>query len=376
MRTARHRSVASPSLLSLALGCALSCGSIARTGDPPAPPSPPTRHALPQKAVGFYAVYLPPGYEKEAGKDRRYPVCIILHGRGSTELQHGSLANVLGRQDVIYLAPRAPYPMVGLMLEGQREGWTAWPPFPKEWGTFGEEGFRKEEVEPLDLPRLYTGWIADCLEDVRRRYRTDGGKAVVVGHSEGAMFAHRFALDHPDQVRAYIGHAGYYRDTILDGRCAETLKKHGILPVITHYEKDPLMPVQESRDLAAYLEKEGVKHEKLILPGGDHGFGSLTTRRAKEFVERLCRGKELPPLAGIVTVAAVEPGSVAAQAGLREGDEILSYDGVAPKSVDEAKQAISAAEGKADVTIAIRRGKEAVSLKARGGRLGVTLEDR
>src|SRR5262245_60532691 len=93
--------------------------TISRDASTPEPPKAPQttapvenltnveQHGLLQKTLGFYAVFLPEAYSKS---DQRYPLVVILHGSGSTELNHGQLANDFGREQAIYVAPRAPYP--------------------------------------------------------------------------------------------------------------------------------------------------------------------------------------------------------------------------------------------------------------------------
>jgi hypothetical protein len=58
-----------------------------------AKPVDPVHHALVQKKVGFCAVYLPPECADEANAEQTWPVCLILHGHGSTETGHGGLSN-------------------------------------------------------------------------------------------------------------------------------------------------------------------------------------------------------------------------------------------------------------------------------------------
>ena len=66
----------------------------------------------------------PPDYDSS---NRRYPIFVILHGNGSNETSRGQLADDFGREGVIYVAVRAPYPSGGSAGRGQ-PGYTAWPP--------------------------------------------------------------------------------------------------------------------------------------------------------------------------------------------------------------------------------------------------------
>ena len=65
------------------------------------------RHWVEIPAVTTYLAMLPPDYEST---EKAYPLVLILHGNGSSEAWHGRLADRAGRDGVIYVAPRAPYP--------------------------------------------------------------------------------------------------------------------------------------------------------------------------------------------------------------------------------------------------------------------------
>jgi predicted esterase len=268
------------------------------TPAPPAPKREPMRliaesedlsavehHALEQKTVGFYAVFLPSDY---AQRKQSYPLVVILHGSGSTELRHGALANDFGRQRAIYLAPRAPHPHDEVFMELDKPGWTAWPTYPKAWGEWDSPGFPTDELKKsADAKSLYVEWIADTIRDARRRYRVTSAPALIYGHSQGAGFAHTFALAHPEMVKAYFAFAGSFRDTAEnpdDARHARVLTKHHITPWLAHNEADPVVNVDNTRKLATYFDRYAVPHVTLIVPGGDHYASSEIREAAKRFI--------------------------------------------------------------------------------------------
>ena len=109
-----------------------------------------------------------------------YPICVILHGSGSTELEHGKYADLFGRQGVIYVAPRAPYPHLGTSVQLQRLGWTAWSPDADRFPADEEDALQAQIVEQ------YVDWIFACVDDTRTRYRTRGDSVFLFGsHGRG-----------------------------------------------------------------------------------------------------------------------------------------------------------------------------------------------
>lgn len=277
-----------PRAKSAATSAALVSAKSSSSGRPPAVAEPPLagleHHALIQKKVGFYGVLLPPGYEAAANRAKRFPIVVILHGSGSSEVRHGRLADGFGRKDVLYVLPRAPHAHEEVFTEQQQPGWTAWPTYPERWGKFDSATFPKHEIEGLDAARLYLDWIRQCVEDARRRYRTDGGRVVVFGHSQGAAFAHYFAIAHPDIVKAYFAYAGYYDDPPEGLDAAKVLKQHRIAAIIAHHEADPVVKVAGARALLDYFREHAVQHTGLVLPGGDHKVSDRIKDEVRRFI--------------------------------------------------------------------------------------------
>lgn len=211
-----------------------------------------TRHALAQEKIGFYGVLVPPGYYAQENRSKRYKVVLILHSSVSGEAWQGEIANYLGREDVIYVVPRAPYVNEPAVLQEHRLGYTAWPTYPAEWGDRKGDAFPREEIDALDERGQYERWILRCLADARKRYRTQGSRVVVFGHSQGATFAHYLAVRHPQLVQAYFAHAGFYAPTLATyppARTAQALKRGNVHPFVAHQEADWRVPVAEARAL-------------------------------------------------------------------------------------------------------------------------------
>jgi predicted esterase len=251
-------------------------------------------HALPQTQLGFYAVLTPPGYDAPENVGRRYPVVVILHGNGSNEMIHGSLADDFGREDVIYVLPRAPYPSPEQFAAG-KQGFTAWPVYPVPWGQYDAPSFPKTLVDRLQVHKYYTRWIAECVLDARSRYRMTQNRAVVVGHSQGAAFAHLFAADYPALVRAYAAYAGPSHLVVNshDGpRQLASLRSAAIVPMLIHHEGDTIVDVGNTKALDAMMTQYGVKHVTHVLPGGTHATDPEVRRLLRSFTREHCCGKE------------------------------------------------------------------------------------
>ncbi len=256
-------------------------------------------HALPQTQLGLYAVFLPPGYRAPENSDRTYPLVLILHGHGSTEIRHGQHADDFGREGVIYLAPRAPYPHEDVFLELKTPGWTAWPTVPEQLYDIGPG-----HEDYIDVDRLYTDWIADTVQDVRRRYRVSEQRVVIYGHSQGATYAHMFALHHPELVKAYFAFAGWYAETgkDLDPDDARIIRENEVFPFVAHNRADPVLDVAQTERLAALFSQHQVRHATFISETGNHYLTDEGKQKVASFIHEWCRGSHaakeptLPPL--------------------------------------------------------------------------------
>lgn len=203
------------------------------------------RNFLELTSVGTYIVALPPDYDRT---NRSYPLCVILHGSGSSETGHGRLADRFGRDDVIYIAPRAPYPHTSSYKGSGNLGFTAWPPE------------RIDSLDPLDkeVPYMYSNWIMQCVRDARDRYRISDDKALLLGHSQGAAFSFITASLFPEEFRSIYVYAGYFPDEFQTEERIAELKRNNVRIRLAHGTADNVVDPEETRMIGAKLQEMGL----------------------------------------------------------------------------------------------------------------------
>lgn len=244
----------------------------ASRGDDDAPTSF-ERHHVKIPAIGTYVAMLPPDY---AEGDADYPLVVILHGNGSTETQHGRLADSLGREGVIYVAPRAPYPNHGVFTGMERPGWT-WRP----------EDASDEELGDLDPAGLYVASILAAVDDARARYRIRGEKIYVLGHSMGAFFAITTAALHPRRVASFFAYAGGIAPELqpfLPG-----LKEYGVRAYLAHGKADAVVSVALTEKAHEDLHALGVDVTTHLFDDQDHGIGPFVREAMRTWVDEVVR---------------------------------------------------------------------------------------
>jgi enterochelin esterase family protein len=235
-------------------------------------------HEYQSKAVGrrrgLY-VYTPPGYDRQA--DASYPVLYLFHGSGDTE----ATWTVLGRAHVILdnlLAQQKAQPMVIVMPDGH-----AAPTQPVGSGAGG-------------LSQNLVAFQKDLLEDVlpfveaKYRVRREAASRAIVGLSMGGGQSLTIGLKHPE-LFGWVGGfsaAVFDPETTLAGALADPWATNGKLRLLWFAcGKDDRL-VDNNRQLAALLQKHGIRHE-FRATEGNHSW-PVWRRYLAEFIPLLFTG--------------------------------------------------------------------------------------
>ena len=233
------------------------------------------RNFTTMNSLGTYIVMLPPDYDES---NKEYPLCLILHGHGSSETGHGTLADELGRDEVIYVAPRYAYPFTEDQGSMSEPGWTAWPPYDLSSDTL---------LHPV-VDRLNTDWVFACADDARKRYRIRGDRVFLLGHSQGAFLANACATLRPELVRSYFAYAGFYPDHYLSKERLAGLKENGVRVYLAHGTEDQVCDPAGSRKLEQAMKKAGVTC-KLETFKAEHSFTSDAYKSARKWLDKEVR---------------------------------------------------------------------------------------
>ena len=233
------------------------------------------RHALATETIGTYVVLLPRDYSATGPE---YPVVVILHGSGSTEIGHGRVAEALGRDGVIYVAPRALHPHVDVFTKSGKPGWTVWPP---------ERDDAEEAPDPM---AQHTDWILRCVDDVGRRYRAKTDRFAVWGHSQGAASANILAARYPDRVQTFFAYAGYYPDVWFPDETLATWKAKGMHVELAHGLSDNVVDPEGTKVMKRRLAEAGVEGA-VHLVDAQHRITQEVRDLSKAWVDKYVRQK-------------------------------------------------------------------------------------
>lgn len=192
----------------------------------------------------------------EPGRDAAAPVLLLLHGTGGNE--HDLVP--LGEQ----LAPGAPLlsPRGRVLEHGM-------PRFFRRFaeGVFDEEDIRRRAAE-------LAAWLPRAL----REHGVAGRPVIAVGFSNGANIAASLLLLHPGALRAAVLLRG-----MVPLRPAMAPALGGTDVLLLSGTGDPIVPVENARELATMLRRAGatVAHEEFAA---GHNLTSADLAAAKRWL--------------------------------------------------------------------------------------------
>ncbi len=197
----------------------------------------------------LYALYVPRSYRG----DRPWPLIVFLHGSGESGTD-GSKEIAQG---------------LGNAIQWDASGWPALVLLPQK----PDEDSEWEQHEAA---------VMTILHHVRRAYRVDPERISLTGMSQGGHGAWVLGARHPElwsAIAPVCGYAAARRGTGTSGvpppfeGTAEELAAHlGSVPVWAfHGEVDDVVPVAETRELAAAVKAAGGTVKVTVYAGVNHG---------------------------------------------------------------------------------------------------------
>ena len=105
--------------------------------------------------------------------------------------------------------------------------------------------------------------VLDVIKEVRSEFNIDPGRIYLMGHSMGGYGTWSVAMNNPDLFAALAPISG--------GGNVAKLKNIANIPwIVIHGDKDPTVPVEESRKMVKAGKELGIEIKYNEVPGGDH----------------------------------------------------------------------------------------------------------
>jgi len=160
-----------------------------------------------------YLLFLPQGYRESK---QRWPLMLFLHGAGESGTNLAKV-KVHGPPKIVETKPDFPFILVSPQSSGR-------------------------------------GWNSDTLnallDDIIRKYRVDKHRIYLTGLSMGGYGTWALAAEHPEKFAAIAPICG-------GGNPAEAKKLASVPIWVFHGAKDPVVPVQRSREMVEAVKAAG-----------------------------------------------------------------------------------------------------------------------
>ena len=166
-----------------------------------------------------------------------YALLVLLHGRGADAHDLLPLANELGRDDLLVVAPQAPYALPGPFGMGYA------------WYDMHDIGDPDPVTFEPSLARL-----REFLGAVIAGHPVDAQRVFLLGFSQGAVMSLATAIIDPRRLAGVVALSGYLPEAVI-GAAGGSLDD---LPIfIGHGNADPLIPVTEGHKARDVLIANG-----------------------------------------------------------------------------------------------------------------------
>lgn len=198
---------------------------------------------------------------REAGDDPDAPYgLVLLHGTGADARDLLPLAREV--------APHAPrLSPRGKVREDGKARWFR----RHEEGVLDEDSIRERARE-----------LAGFLADARKAYPDLPRRLVALGFSNGANMAASLLLLHPDALDGAV----LLRPTVpLEPESLPDLT--GVPVLVASGERDPLVPLDEARELVATLDEAGADVTHRVADGAGHGLTQGEVDVVREWIRGL-----------------------------------------------------------------------------------------
>ncbi|MGE0128557.1 MAG: prolyl oligopeptidase family serine peptidase [Blastocatellales bacterium] len=178
-----------------------------------------------------YRFYVPTNYDAK----KKWPMVVALHGMGGNEnsffagYDNGLIRRIAEERGYIVACPKGRQPTSMYIGNAERD-------------------------------------VLDVIKEMKREFSVDDDRVYLMGHSMGGYGSWAIAVNNP-ALFAAIGPiaGGGMPQTIL------RLKAITLVPwIVVHGDKDPTVPVSESRRMVKAGEALGIKIKYIEVPGGNH----------------------------------------------------------------------------------------------------------
>ncbi|MGH9940463.1 MAG: prolyl oligopeptidase family serine peptidase, partial [Blastocatellia bacterium] len=178
-----------------------------------------------------FRFYIPTNYDVK----KKWPMIVALHGMGGDEnsffagYDKGAIRRIAEERGYIIVCPKGRGPASMYLASAERD-------------------------------------VIDVIKEMKREFSIDDDRVYLMGHSMGGYGSWSIAVNNPDLFAA-IGPISGGGTLLVRPR----LKAITHIPwIVVHGDKDPTVPVEESRKMVKAGKELGIEIKYIEIPGGNH----------------------------------------------------------------------------------------------------------
>lgn len=188
-------------------------------------------HSEVDNSLQPYRMFIPSNYDAK----KSWPLVVALHGMGGDEnsffaaYNNGEIKKYAETRGYLVVCPKGRGPTSMYMGSAERD-------------------------------------VLDVIAEMKREFSIDDSRVYLTGHSMGGYGTWSISVNHPDLFAAIAPIAG-------GGNPFVVAKLRGAVHIpqlVIHGDKDPTVPVDESRKMVKAAQELGIKVKYNEIPGGDH----------------------------------------------------------------------------------------------------------
>lgn len=193
-------------------------------------------------------------YPRLRKTNEKYRLCLILHGNSQTPENMLRLMDDYQMNNMIFVAPQAPYAKISDIVASARERYTA-------------AGDNLPDSLATAITDLTAEWYVGVLREARATLPVTSDKPIVLGVSQGGYYAFVMATRYPGEVASIVSICG---SMFRNGGIMENLpllRTYGVKTLLLHGRWDDVVPLQTAELTSAALTTANIPHAFHIFDG-------------------------------------------------------------------------------------------------------------
>ncbi|WP_445752791.1 alpha/beta hydrolase, partial [Polaribacter sp.] len=133
----------------------------------------------------------------------------------------------------------------------------------------------------LDQAKKSIDIIANFIDEIKEKYKTNPDKTFILGFSQGAILSYSLSFFYPNKVQHVVALSGYINQELLPKEISKEIKTDYYC---SHGTVDQVLPIEWARKSSPFLKSLGLENSYFEYPVG-HGVAPQNFYSFKSWIE-------------------------------------------------------------------------------------------